>query len=107
MKVKFKTKELEYYYVIPLDNIKGKLSVSKDIIKQYKKKVQVLLSVESVKDLQEFKSLHFELLKGDKKGLYSIRLNIQYRLIFTVEREDDNELVIDIIVLNEISKHYE
>ena len=107
MKVKFNTKELESFYTTPLGNIKGKLPFSKDIIKQYKKKVQILISIESIDDLKQFRSLNFEALKGHRKGEYSIRLNIQYRLIFKIEKERNGDYVIELIVLNEISKHYE
>jgi proteic killer suppression protein len=107
MKVKFNTEELEYYYITPLDNIKGKIPFSKEIIKQYKKKVQVLLSIQSHEDLKQFRSLNFEVLKGDRKGQHSIRLNLQYRLIFSIEEEKNGELSFNIILLNEISKHYE
>ncbi len=107
MKVRFSTKELETFYITPLENFKGKLPFSKDIIRQFKKKVQLLISVESVNDLKQFRSLNFEALKGNRKGEYSIRLNIQYRLIFNLEREKNGDYVIEIIILNEISKHYE
>ena len=72
---------------------------------QFKKKVQILLSIESLEELSFFRSLHFEPLKGERKGEYSIRLNLQYRLIFSLEREDI--LVIEVLVIQEISKHYE
>lgn len=107
MKVKFNTKELEHFYVTPLENIKGKQPFSKDILKQYKKKVQVLLSVESTEDLKQFRSLNFEALKGDKKGFYSIRLNIKYRLIFTLKKEQNGDIRMEIALITEISKHYE
>jgi toxin HigB-1 len=107
MKVRFNTKELEYYYTTPLDGLKGKLPFSKDIIKQYKKKVQILLSVESIDDLKQFRSLNIEALKGNRNGFNSIRLNKQYRLIFKIEEEGNGDLRIDIALLTEISKHYE
>lgn len=107
MKVRFKNKELEFYYVTPLEEINGKLPFSKDIVKQFKKKVQLLISVNSTDDLKQFRSLNFEALKGDRKGSYSIRLNIQYRLIFTIEKEISGEMRIEILLLNEITKHYE
>jgi toxin HigB-1 len=107
MKVRFNTEDLEYYYITPLDNLKGKLPFSREIIKQYKKKVQVLLSVESVEDLKQFRSFNFEALKGDRKGFYSIRLNLQYRLTFSIEKEKNGDFRLDIFLLTEISKHYE
>lgn len=107
MKVKFNTKELEYIYHTPVDELKGKLPFSRDIVKQFKKKVQILISVNSIENLKQFRSLNFEALKGDKKGSYSVRLNIQYRLIFTIEKEINGEIRIEILLLNEITKHYE
>ncbi len=98
---------MEYYYLTPLAGLKGKLPFTKDILKQYKKKVQIFLSVESVNDLKQFRPLHFEVLKGDRQGYNSIRLNIQYRLLFKIEKEGNGDLRIDVILLTEISKHYE
>lgn len=63
------------------------------------------MSIESLDELTFFRSLHFEPLKGNRKGEYSIRLNLQFRLIFTVAT--DNQLLIELLVINEISKHYE
>ena len=107
MKVRFKNKELENYYTVPLDNIKGKQKFSKDLLKQYKKKIQILLSIDFLNDLKQFRSLNFESLKGNREGEYSIRLNIQYRLIFEIEQDKNGDFIIDIILINEISKHYE
>ncbi len=107
MKIRFKTKELEYFYLTPLNEIRGKLPLQKDIIKQYKKKLQILISVESLKALTLFKSLNFEELKGDKEGYYSIRLNKQYRLILSLEEEKNGQFICDVVLINEISKHYE
>ena len=107
MKVRFNTKDLEHYYTTPLENIKGKLPFSRDVVKQYKKKVQILIGVESINDIKQFRSLNFEALKGDRRDYFSIRLNRQYRLIFSIEKEKDGDFRIDIVVLTEISKHYE
>jgi proteic killer suppression protein len=107
MKLKFKTDELEYFYLTPLDNLLGKLPFQKEIIKQFKKKIQLMISIDSVDELRLFNSLHFEALKGNLDGDYSIRLNIQYRLIFSIEKEDSGDIVIEVILINEISKHYE
>lgn len=42
----------------------------------------------SINDLRVPPSNHLEQLKGDKKGLWSIRINDQYRIIFRV---NDNQ----------------
>jgi toxin HigB-1 len=107
VKIKFKTGELEYFYLTPLAEIRGKLPFQKDIIKQFKKKVQILISIDSLNELALFKSLNFEELKGDREGYYSIRLNKQYRLIFILEEEKEEQIICEIILITEISKHYE
>lgn len=107
MKLKFNTDKLEYFYLTQLDNLAGKLLFQKKIIKQFKKKIQHMISVDSIDELILFNSLHFEALKGDRAGDYSIRLNIQYRLIFSIKKEDSGDIVIEVILINEISKHYE
>ncbi|MBS2211431.1 type II toxin-antitoxin system RelE/ParE family toxin [Carboxylicivirga mesophila] len=107
MKVKFKTNELEYFYTTPLDEIKGKLPFQKDVIKQFKRKMQILLSIQHLEELNQFKSLNFEFLKGDRKGECSIRLNRTYRLLFIPMNEQHDDLIVEIILINEISKHYQ
>lgn len=103
MKVDFKTAYLEYLYETPLEEIKGKHNFGKDIIKQFKKKVEILIGITNITQLKQFRSLNFEFLKGDRKGECSIRLNNQYRLIFEQKSKDE----IEIVLVNEISKHYE
>lgn len=106
VKIKFKSGELEYFYLTPLAEIRGKLPFQKDIIKQFKKKVQILISIDLLNELALFKSLNLEELKGDREGYYSIRLNKQYRLIFILEEEKEEQIICEIILITEISKHY-
>ena len=103
MTVVFKTEYLAYLYEKPLDTIKGKHHFGKDIIKQFKRKIEILMSIKNITQLKEFKSLSFEFLKGNRKGECSIRLNQQYRLIFEIKNKDE----LEIIMVHEISKHYE
>jgi len=46
--------------------------------------------------LREFPGFHDEKLKGTLKGKRSSRLNIQYRIIYSVEKEIVSVYVIDI-----------
>lgn len=103
MRVEFRTEELAYLYKTPLDEIKGKREFGKDIIKQFKKKIEILIGITNITQLRQFRSLNFEFLKGDRKGECSIRLNDQYRFIF----EQKSKSEIEILLVNEISKHYE
>lgn len=59
----------------------------------------------SVEQLYPIRSLNYEVLQGDKKGISSVRINLQYRLEFTV-REVLNEQIVTVCRLLEISNHY-
>ena len=69
-----------------------------DIVKRYKDK-------DSIEALYNMKSLHYEVLKGDKAGISSIRVNDQYRIEFTVS-EEETETVVYICNILELSNHY-
>jgi proteic killer suppression protein len=62
---------------------------------QLSRRLQILDSATSVRSLAGLPSNRFEALKGDRKGQYSIRVNIQWRPCFRFEGEDahDVELV--------------
>ena len=58
-------------------------------------KLARLGAASSLRDLQEIRGNRFEVLKGDRKGKYSIRLNDQYRICFKWEIDEavDVEIV--------------
>ena len=61
------------------------------------RKLIMLDSSSSMNDLRIPPSNHLEQLKGDKKGMWSIRINNQYRIIFKISENeadyDDVEIV--------------
>ena len=67
--------------------------------KELHRKGQIKLArsgaVTSMQDLKEIRGNRFEKLKGDKKGLCSIRINDQFRICFRWENENawDVEIV--------------
>jgi len=103
MIVYFGSLDLQELYETPLHEIRGKRKIPTEVIKQYKKRVQLLVSINRLEHLKPFKGLNFEFLKGDRKGQCSLRLNDQYRLIITPM----DETKVKVILVNEISKHYE
>lgn len=76
-----------------------------DIVKRYQLRVKLLEQAESVEELFPIKSLNYEVLSGDKKGISSVRVNKQYRIEFLVE-ECDTEPVVKICNILELSNHY-
>lgn len=75
------------------------------IIAKYRKRVDILMAATCKEDLFPFKSLGFEALHGDKDGLFSIKVNMQYRLEFELD-ESQSEATITICTLQELSNHY-
>ncbi|WP_455620994.1 type II toxin-antitoxin system RelE/ParE family toxin [Parabacteroides sp.] len=76
-----------------------------DIVKRYKKCIYTLLHTEKVEELLPIKALNYEVLKGDMKGLSSIRVNNKYRIVFSI-RETVDEPVITICNIIDLSNHY-
>lgn len=76
-----------------------------DIVKRYKDRINTLKNKDNIEALYNMKSLHYEVLKGDKAGISSIRVNDQYRIEFTVS-EEETETVVYICNILELSNHY-
>lgn len=77
-----------------------------DIVKRYKKDIDYLKRADRKEDLFRFKSLNFESLKGDKRGMFSIKVNDQYRIEFTLTEDDENS-ILTICNIVELSNHYD
>ena len=75
------------------------------IVKRYIDRINTLKNHVSIEALYSMKSLNYEVLKGDKMGISSIRVNDQYRIEFTVSKEE-NETVVYICNILELSNHY-
>ena len=102
--------EFEKKYLVELYET-GKTSDKKhrfqpNIINGYLKCVKALLNSTRIQDLYNYQALNYEKLKGDKKGLSSLRINDQYRLEFREIPSQSNQTTIEICSLVEITNHY-
>ena len=105
MIVEFEEEYLRYLYT------KGECSDKKhcyriDIIKRYKRGIDYLKWASRKEDLFRINSLNLEALKGNKVGRFSIKVNDQYRIEFTM-RETDEEPILTICNIVELSNHYD
>ena len=75
------------------------------VVKKYQKRVDTLIGAVRKEDLFVLQSLGFEALHGNMEGLYSIRVDYHYRLLFSL-REEGSEPVVTICTLQELSNHY-
>ena len=104
MEIKFDKEYLRQLYE------EGKTSDKKhrfqpNIITRYQLRIKVLEQAQGVEELYALNSLHYEMLKGDKAGISSIRVNDKYRIEFTVERIS-SETVVKICNILDLSNHY-
>jgi proteic killer suppression protein len=104
MIVTFKEKYLSELYETGRTSDK-KHRFQPDIARKYRYCIKALESASSIESLYQVKSLHYEVLKGDREGISSVRVNLQYRIEFTVTNEG-TEPVITVCNILELSNHY-
>jgi len=64
------------------------------VIVAFRRRMQMIRSAVDERDLRKITSHHFEKLRGDRTGQYSMRLNDQWRLILTIEGEGDQKTIV-------------
>lgn len=57
------------------------------VIRSARRKLIVLRAASDERALRNWKSLHYEKLKGNRAGQRSIRVNEQYRIVFEIDNE--------------------
>jgi proteic killer suppression protein len=104
MEIKFDKKYLEELYEVGKTTDK-KYRFQPDIVKRYQARIKTLERASQIEELFTINSLHYEVLKGDKKGRSSIRVNDQYRIEFKTTQVV-SETVVTICDILELSNHY-
>jgi proteic killer suppression protein len=57
------------------------------VIKSARRKLTTIRAAPDDRTLRNWKSLHYEKLKGDREGQRSIRLNDQFRMVLTLDEK--------------------
>jgi proteic killer suppression protein len=88
----------------------GKVSDKKhryqpNVIEGYRKRIKTLQNAERIEDLLAINSLNYEVLKGDKAGISSIRVNKQYRIEF-MTTDNGFDPIVTVCNILELSNHY-
>jgi proteic killer suppression protein len=100
MKIIFQDEHLE---MLAEKQLSGKSKYPTEVVLAFKKKLAFIKQVDGTRDLRAMSSLHFEkLVEKRYEGMYSIRLNKGYRLIFKINRENN----LEIMIIEEINNHY-
>ena len=77
------------------------------VVHKYVMRVVTLQNAPNIQSLFPLNSLHYEVLTGDKSGISSIRIDQKYRLEFRVEEFLDQESILTICKLEDITNHYD
>jgi len=84
MDVEFRDKELA---LIETDRAAADTGLSIALIESARDKLNYIRQAVDERDLRNWRSLHYEKLQGDRSGQRSIRLNKQFRMVFTLDSE--------------------
>lgn len=63
------------------------------VIQSARRKLTVLRAAIDDRSLRNWKSLHYEKLKGDREGQRSIWINEKYRMIFELDEKTDPQTI--------------
>ena len=63
------------------------------VINAFRRKLVVLRAAPDERTLRNWKSLHYEKLRGDREGQRSIRLNDQFRMVFELDEDTEPQTV--------------
>lgn len=66
----------------------------RDVVKAFRKRIQLIRAARDERDFYAMKSLHFEKLHGDRQGQHSMRLNSQWRLIVELVARQNGKTVV-------------
>lgn len=63
------------------------------VVKAFRKRMQQIRAASDERVFYAFRSLHFEKLKGDRAGQYSMKLNDQWRLVLELKGDAPRKTV--------------
>jgi len=87
LRFRFRTTKLRALY----KNNAGASKFPAAVVDAFFRRMYTIRDAADERDLYAFKTLHFERLKGQRAGQHSIRLKDQYRLILTIEEDEQGK----------------
>jgi proteic killer suppression protein len=92
MRFIFKKKRIEDFYF----EEKGKERYSEAVVEAFFRVMSIIAAALDERDLYAYKGLQFEKLEGERgrKGERSLRLNGQWRLIISIEHDENGKLIL-------------
>lgn len=90
MKVRYESQDLERLEF----DAKYNAGLGQDVVRGFRKVMNFIRQAANEHDFRNMRSLNFEKLKGDYEGSFSMRLNLQWRLIIRIEKEENGNLIV-------------
>ncbi len=87
LRFRFKTHKLHALYT---DNV-GASKRPTGVVAAFFRRMATIAAAADERDLYALESLHFERLKGPRAGQHSIKLHGPYRLILTIEEDEQGK----------------
>lgn len=98
MLVKFRKKKMEKCY---LEAKEASKAFGAEVARKYIQRINLIKQTRNIDELTALPGLRCHPLKGERKGQYAVNLTGFYRLIFTLNGE-----ALEIVLIEEVSKHY-
>jgi toxin HigB-1 len=98
VRFRFASHKIEEIYSTELGYRGGVRRYGEPVVRSFIEKMAIVRGVANERELHNFKSLHYEKLKGDRKHQRSIRLNDQFRLILELEKDARGNLLVVVTI---------
>jgi toxin HigB-1 len=98
LRIEFRSKKLRALY----EDETGSEKLPAEVVDAFFHLMTGICAAPDERDFRAMKSLHFENLKADRKGQQSFRLNKQWRLIVSIQKDDKGKY----LSIIEIENHY-
>ncbi len=65
-----------------------------EVVDRLRSRLELLRAAPDERTIRNWKSLHYEKLKGDRDGQRSIRLNKKWRLVFVIDENRNHKTIV-------------
>jgi len=99
VEIAFRTRKLKRQYELSADAIRA---YGDEVGRKYIARINLMRQASDVKELRRLPGLRCHPLKGDRVGQWAVTLTGFHRLIFTLEGDR-----LEIVMIEEVSRHYD
>lgn len=99
MEIRFRTNKLAKCFVESKQAVKA---FGKDVARKYVQRINLFKASNGLEEIERLPGLRCHELKGKRRGQYAVNLTGFYRLIFSLEGN-----TLNIVMIEEVSKHYD